>query len=392
MTQCHTLKIAIVHDWLTSPGGAERVLEQMIAQYPTADIFTVCDFLDPKHRAGLRGKRVRTTFVQRLPFAKQIYRSYLPLMPIAIEQIDLSAYDLIISSSYAVAKGVITGPDQIHVSYVHTPVRYAWHLQFQYLWESRLHKGIRGWIPKAFLHYIRLWDLSSAAGVDVFVANSEHVARQVRRLYRRDCEVLYPPVDVENLPFNETKQNYFMTASRLVPYKRIDLIVKAFAKMPERKLVVVGDGPERERIETAARGYENIEILGYQGKAELNQLMSEARAFVFAAIEDFGIAPVEAQACGTPVIGLAKGGLLESISPLESEAPTGVFFLEQTEEAIIEAVELFEREQSKIIPMNCRRNAERFTSEHFRAGLVEIISEHMKLGQSPSSAFCLTTM
>jgi glycosyltransferase involved in cell wall biosynthesis len=204
--------------------------------------------------------------------------------------------------------------------------------------------------------------------------------------------VLYPPVDVENLPFKETKQDYFMTASRLVPYKRIDLIVKAFAQMPERKLVVVGDGPERERIETAARGYKNIEILGYQGKAELNQLMSEARAFVFAAIEDFGIAPVEAQACGTPVIGLAKGGLLESISPLESEAPTGVFFFEQTEEAIVEAVELFEREQSKIIPMNCRRNAERFTSEHFRAGLVEIIAEHMKLGQSPSSAFCFTTM
>jgi glycosyltransferase involved in cell wall biosynthesis len=372
------LKTAIVHDWLTSPGGAECVLEQMITLYPAGDLFSVCDFLDATHRSFLRGKSPKTTFIQHLPFASRYYRSYLPLMPLAIEQFDLTSYDLIISSSYAVAKGVITGPEQLHISYVHTPVRYAWHMQYQYLHDNNLENGIKSLLARALLHYLRTWDLSSAAGVDVFLANSEYVAQQIRRLYGRDCDVLYPPVNVEELPFSAHKQEFFMTASRLVSYKRIELIVKAFAQMPTRRLVVVGDGPEREQVEKAALGHKNIEVLGYQAKDKLHELMSQAKAFVFAAIEDFGITPVEAQACGTPVIALGRGGVLESIRPLESQVPTGVFFMEQSEAAIIAAVECFERVGSRIMPENCRKNAQRFTSERFRSGIAEIVAEQMR--------------
>ena len=375
LAQLGSLKVAIVHDWLTSPGGAERVLEQMIEVFPSADLFTVCDFLPERHRHLLHHKQTQTTFIQRLPFASKLYRSYLPLMAFAIEQLDLSAYDLILSSSYAVAKGVITGPDQLHISYVHTPLRYAWHLQAQYLKEGNLDRGLKSWIARLSLHYLRMWDVRSAAGVDVFVANSHYVAAQVNRLYRRDCKVLYPPVDVESLTFRGDKEDFFMTASRLVPYKRVDLIVRAFAQMPDRRLVVVGDGPDRARVEEAAKGHANIELLGYQSDAELHSLMGRARAFVFAAMEDFGITPVEAQACGTPVIAYGKGGALESIRG-ESSAfdETGTFFLEQTEESIIAAVQQFEAVAPRITPENCRQNAARFSKTEFRKGLVSIAS------------------
>ena len=370
------LKVAIVHDWLTSPGGAERVLEQMIEVFPTADVFTVCDFLPEKHRHLLHHKQPKTTFIQKIPFARKHYRVYLPLMAFAIEQFDLEGYDLILSSSYAVAKGVITGPDQLHISYVHTPLRYAWHLQAQYLREGSMDRSVASWLARLSLHYLRMWDVRSAAGVDIFLSNSRYVAAQVNRLYRRESLILPPPVDIETLPYREEKEDFYLTVSRLVPYKRVELIVRAFARTPNRRLVVAGDGPDRARVEEAAKGYPNIEVIGYQPDEVLHDLMARARAFVFAAMEDFGITPVEAQACGTPVIAFGKGGALESIRGKPHILnKTGVFFAEQTEGSIIAAVEYFERIADTINPEDCRRNAERFSNSAFRRGLMAIVSE-----------------
>lgn len=368
------MRIAIVHDWLVTYAGAERVLEQILACYPDADLFSLVDFLPAGKREFIRNKAVAISVIQHLPRARKKYRSYLPLMPLAIEQFDLSGYDLVISSSHAVAKGVLTGPDQLHVSYVHSPIRYAWDMQHQYLRESGLDKGVKGWVAKWLLHKIRLWDVRTANGVDQFVANSKFIARRIWKTYRREATVVYPPVDVAAFTFQEEKEDFYLTASRLVPYKRVNLIVEAFVQMPEKRLKVIGDGPEREKIERIASGHANIELLGFQPTDALVDYMRGAKAFVFAAEEDFGIAPVEAQACGTPVIAYGKGGARETIIPLpdascseSSPAPTGVFFHEQSVAAIVAAVERFEAEASVITPEACRENALRFAPERFRA-------------------------
>jgi len=347
----------------------------MLIAYPEADLFAVCDYLPASHRMMLQGRKPRTTFIQRLPWSGKKHSLYLPLMPIAIEQLDLSSYDLVLSSSHCVAKGVLTGPNQTHVSYVHASVRYAWQLQQQYLQEMGLISGLGSLLIRAVLHYIRMWDLRSAVGVDKFIANSRYVAAQVTKLYRQPCKLLHPPVDLQRFPLVTAKQDFYVTASRLVPYKRIDLVVKAFARMPQRRLVVIGDGPEAARVRAAAAGHSNIEIAGYKSDVELRDTISKARAFVFAAIEDFGIAPVEAQACGTPVIALGQGGALDTVRPLDSARPTGVYFSQQTEESLIAAVEEFEAESHRITPFNCRENAERFSAEKFRRDLVEIVED-----------------
>lgn len=358
-------RIAIVHDWLVTYAGAERVLEQLLILYPQADLFAVCDFLPEAERGFLQGRRPRTTFIQRLPFARRKYRGYLPLMPLAIEQLDLSAYDLVISSSHAVAKGVLTGPDQLHVSYVHSPIRYAWDLQHQYLCESGLDQGVKGWIAKWLLHKIRLWDLRTANGVDCFVANSNFIARRIWKVYRREAEVIYPPVDVSSFTLREDKEDFFLTASRMVPYKKIDLIVEAFSAMPDKRLVVIGDGPDMRKIRAKAGA--NIQILGYQPFEVLRDYMQRAKAFVFAAEEDFGITPVEAQARGTPVIAFGKGGALESVRGLnQSDTPTGVFFEEQSVASLIAAVDRFENNREAFTASACRDNAMRFSPEVFR--------------------------
>lgn len=358
------MKVAIVHDWLVGYAGAERVLEQLIVLFPEADLFTICDFLPKEERFFLQEKSPSTSFIQKLPWAKRYYRSYLPLMPLAIEQLDLSAYDLIISSSHAVAKGVLTGPDQLHMSYIHSPIRYAWDLQHQYLRESKLDKGVKGWIAKWLLYKIRLWDSRTGNGVDHFIANSRFIARRIKKAYRREAKVIYPPVDVSSFTLHDEKEEFYLTASRLVPYKRVDLIVDAFASMPDKKLIVIGDGPDMEKIRT--RASPNIKLLGYQPFDVLRDHMQRARAFVFAAEEDFGIAPVEAQACGTPVVAFGKGGALETICGLtESESPTGVFFQQQTIESLVDAVLLFERKIESFSPANCRENAIRFSTDSF---------------------------
>lgn len=357
------VRVAIIHDWLVTYAGAERVLEQMLACFPQADIFSLVDFLPEGGRAFIRDKPVTTSFIQRLPLARSKYRNYLPLMPLAVEQFDLSRYDLVISSSHAVAKGVLTGPDQLHLCMCYSPIRYAWDLQHQYLKESGLDHGFRGWLAKWMLHKIRIWDVRTANGVDEFVAISRFISRRIWKIYRRESSVIYPPVDVRAFELREEKEDFYLTASRMVPYKKIDLIVEAFSAMPDKHLVVIGDGPDFDKIKAKAGG--NVTLLGYQNHAVLKDHMQRTRAFVFAAEEDFGIAPLEAQACGTPVIAFGKGGALETIRGLDDELPTGVFFFEQSITAIRDAVSRFEQEGKQILPANCRANAMRFSPERF---------------------------
>lgn len=358
-------RVAIVHDWLVTYAGAERVLEQIITCFPDADIFSVVDFLED--RSFLHGKRAATSFIQNLPFAKKRYRAYLPLMPLAIEQLDLSGYDLVISSSHAVAKGVLTGPDQVHVSYVHSPIRYAWDLQHQYLQQSNLTAGAKSLFARLILHYMRNWDIRTSNSVNHFIANSEFIARRIHKVYRRSSKVIFPPVDVASFEPCADKEDFYLTASRMVPYKKIDLIVEAFARMPERKLVVIGDGPEMAKIR--ARATPNVEIMGYQPFSVLHDRMRRAKAFVFAAEEDFGISVVEAQACGTPVIAFGKGGALETVRDVSSLQPTGMFFPTQTPEAIVDVVDAFETGVFTFTPADCRANAERFSNARFREEL-----------------------
>lgn len=360
------MKIAIIADWLTTYAGSERVLEQMIACYPQADVFAVVDFVPEESRGFLQGKQPVTTFIQKLPGAKRFARHYLPLMPLAVEQLDLSGYDLILSSSHAVAKGVIVGPDQLHISYVHSPIRYAWDLQHQYLKESGLDKRSIGWLARWFLHKIRLWDVRTQFGVDEFLANSRFIARRIHRVYGRDATVIYPPVDVDAFSLSESKDDFYLTASRMVPYKRMDLIVEAFAAMPDKTLVVIGDGPDFEKIR--AKAMPNVRFMGYQPFSVLRDHMQRAKAFVFAAEEDFGITPVEAQACGTPVIAFGKGGVLETVRGLDvvDYEPTGVFFDEQSVASIVKAVQCFESNQAQFIPATIRQHAEQFSVPHFR--------------------------
>lgn len=369
------MKIAIVHDWLVTYAGAERVLEQMLRAFPEADLYCVCDFLPAEERFMLQGRRPHTTFIQSLPFARRSYRAYLPLMPLAIEQLDLSEYDVILSSSHAVAKGVLCGPDQLHVSYVHTPLRYAWDMQHQYLRETGLARGVKSLFTRWLLHRLRLWDARTANGVDVFVANSSYIARRILKAYRRESRVIHPPVDTEYFQFAPDKQDYYLAASRLVPYKRMDVIIEAFAQMPDRRLLVVGNGPERRKLEALAQGKPNITLLGYQPSDVLRERMQHAKAFVFAAEEDFGITPLEAQACGTPVIAYGRGGARETIRPLGTAGATGVLFAEQNAGSLMQAVDHFERQAAEVRPEHCRANALRFTPERFRNAIVTLLGE-----------------
>jgi glycosyltransferase involved in cell wall biosynthesis len=373
------MKVAIVHDWLVTYAGAERVLEQMLAVYPKADVFSLIDFVPPAEREFLGGRAVHTSFLQRIPGMARRYRSFLPLMPLAIEQLDLSKYDLVLSSSYAVAKGVLTGPDQLHLCLCHSPMRYAWDLQNQYLRETGLDRGMRGALARWMLHRIRLWDVRSATGVDGFIAVSRYIARRIWKAYRRKSTVIYPPVDVNAFTPEGPKEDFYVTASRMVPYKRMDLIVEAFATMPQRRLVVIGDGPEARRIRS--RGAPNVEFLGQQPFEVLRDRLRRARAFVFAAEEDFGIAPLEAQACATPVVAYGKGGVLETVRGLEDDSPTGVFFPEQTVRSLVDAVERFEREEGRIDADACRQNALRFSAERFRNQLDTYVQHRWRLAQ-----------
>ena len=382
------MKIAIAHDWLVTFAGAERVLAEILALYPAADLFSVVDFLPAADRAMFGGRSVQTTWLQRLPGARRRYRSFLPLMPWAVEQLDLSGYDLVISSSHAVAKGVVTRPDQPHVCYCHSPMRYAWDMREEYLREAGIDSGLPGWLARQVLERLRRWDLANSRRVDHFIANSRFIAERIRLSYDREATVVYPPVDTEYYtPAGATapgeKDSFYLAASRMVPYKRMNLIVQAFSRLPQRQLVVIGDGPQYEKARADAGP--NITFLGYQPQDVMREYLRQAKAFVFAAKEDFGILPVEAQACGTPVIAYGAGGALETVRGLgiaaDGERPTGLFFAEQTVASLAEAVERFEANAAAFSPAACRANALRFSAERFRAEAREQLG---KLGTVPN--------
>lgn len=361
-------RVAIIHEWLVTFGGSENVVVELLKLFPQADIFSVVDFLPAEDREKLCGKRATTSFIQRLPFAAKRYRSYLPFMPLAVEQFDLSGYDLVLSSSHAVAKGVITGPAQLHICYCHSPIRYGWDLQHQYLRESGLTKGFKSALARIMLHYIRLWDTRTANGVDLFIANSAYIAKRIRKIYRREAIIVHPPVAVDDFPLRVEKEDFYLAASRMVPYKRLDVIIEAFASMPERRLIVIGDGPDMPKLRAMATP--NVQFLGFQPHEALRDHLQRARAFLFAAEEDFGILPLEAQACGTPVIAYGAGGALETVLPFGNHfglPATGLFFAEQNAESLRNAVARFE--SLSFSAQNCRDWAERFAPAAFASGI-----------------------
>jgi glycosyltransferase involved in cell wall biosynthesis len=366
------MKIAVIHDWLITYAGAERVLEQVLELFPEADLFSLVDFLPPEQRFFIKGKKVKTSFLQHMPFAHTRYRRYLPLMPMAVESLDVSSYDLIISVSHAVAKGVKSRPGQKHICLCCSPMRYAWDLREQYLHEAGLDKGLKGWLATCMLDRIKAWDLNTVPRVTEFVAISHYIARRIKADYGRDSTVIYPPVYVDKFEPVDKKEDFYLTASRMVPYKRIPLIIEAFAATPDRRLVVIGDGPEFEKAK--AKAGPNVELLGYQSDAVLKSYLQRARAFVFAAEEDFGIVPVEAQACGTPVLAYGRGAARETIV----DGVTGLFFDQQTVPAIVDAIARFEVAPGSFAAAEIRKNAERFSSARFRREFLDFVERRLK--------------
>lgn len=368
------MKTAIVHEWLVNYAGSEKVVESFTSIWQDADVFTLVDFLnDEERRIILKGKKAKTSFIQNLPYAKKRHRKYLPLFPKAIESFDLSKYDLIISSSHSVAKGVRTNKNQLHICYCHSPMRYAWDEADYYLKEANLNSGIKGLVAQSILKYLRKWDLKSADNVDYFIANSNHIAKKIKRIYNRHADVIYPPVDVEKFSLATEKEDFYLTASRLVPYKRIDLIIEAFARMPDKKLIVIGSGPEKERLK--AKAASNISLIGYQEFDSLKSYMQKAKAFVFAAEEDFGIIVVEAMACGTPVIAGNFGGTTESVV----DKKTGVLFPNQTVDSIVEAVKNFDVIAKSINNSEIRIHSEKFSREIFEKNIKAYVDKKIQL-------------
>ncbi len=364
------MNIAIVHEWFVNYAGAERCIESFLNIWPDADIFSLVDFLNPDERTQiLKGRHAHTSYIQNLPFAEKSHRKYLPLFPNAIEKFDLSGYEVIISSSHSVAKGVRTKKDQLHICYCHTPMRYAWDEAEMYLEEANLNKGIKGFAARKIIEYLRRWDKKSAENVTWFIANSNYIAKKIKRIYNRESDVIYPPVDTKKFPVSGNKKNFYVTASRLVPYKRVDIIVDAFTKMPDKKLIVIGSGPEKEKLKMKAGA--NIEFAGFLDADSMVKYMQEARAFVFAAEEDFGIVPLEALSCGTPVIALNKGGTAETIR----DGITGIHFNEQTAEDLIDGVTRFEEKHDAFDPKKLHEYAEQFDRSVFEDRMKKYVSD-----------------
>lgn len=349
--------LALVYDWLIEKGGGEKTLAAIAEVFP-APLYTLIAKGVPSRFAS-----IHTSYLQNLPFVKHYYRSLLPFFPSAIERLDVSDYECILSISHAVAKGVVNRPGQLHICYCFTPMRYAWDLSSHYL--ESLSRGKR-FFAKKILERMRRWDIASLERVDHFIAISEYIAERIKRLYRRDCAVIYPPVDTECIPLETNKEDIYVTVSRMVPYKKIDLIVEAFSQRPDKRLIVIGDGPERRRIESKAA--RNVQLLGYQSDAVVQQMLGKARGFLFAAEEDFGIVPVEAQAAGTPVIAFGKGGALETVV----DEKTGLFFSEQTTASLLNALDRFEKRTWD--PVAIRAHACRFSKERFQKEFKECIS------------------
>ena len=369
------LKYALVHEWLTpkATGGSELVVQEIL-KYVDADLYALIDFESVNPQSYLYQRSIQTTFLQKFPKAINGVQKYLPLLPIAIEQLDLNHYDIILSSSHAVAKGVLTNPHQLHICYCHTPMRYAWDLTFDYLKGDRQGKGIQGIIARYILHRLREWDVISANRVDYFIANSQHTAKRIWRCYRRPAKVIYPPVNLDKFEFQPEKDDFYLTISRLVSYKQICLIVKAFNQL-KKPLIVIGSGSQLSEIRQLAEPH--IQILGWQPHNIVKQYIINARAFVYAACEDFGIALVEAQSCGTPVIAYRKGGASETVKDIRQHPQdgTGLLFDVQQPDALVKAVQDFEQLKTNIDPYKCRLQANKFSSTVFQQSYLKYIED-----------------
>jgi glycosyltransferase involved in cell wall biosynthesis len=367
------LKYALVHEWLTpqATGGSELVVREILKQID-ADVYALIDFESTNPDSYLYKRAIETTFLQHFPLAKRGVQKYLPLLPLAIEQLDLRDYDIILSSSHCVAKGVLTSPGQLHICYCHTPMRYAWDLTFDYLDKSRLGSGLVGGLTRYLLHRLRQWDVVSANRVDYFIANSQHTARRIWRCYRREAEVIYPPVNVDRFTFEPQKEDYYVTVSRLVSYKKVTAIVEAFNQLG-KKLIIIGDGPQLTQIRQLAKS--NVQVLGFQPHNVVEKYISKAKAFVYAACEDFGIALVEAQASGTPVIAYRGGGAKETVRDIRQDPKTGtgLLFSSQDPQALVEAVQIFEEIKAKIDPQNCHSQAVKFSPKIFQESYLNFL-------------------
>lgn len=386
---CPEFSTGVIHEWLTDWGGSESVTAELLGLHNNSKLYSLFDFLADLDREKLGRHRATTTFLQNLPGMRERFWYWLWLMPMAIESLDLREHELILSSSHAFAKGVLTGSDQLHISYVHSPMRYAWDMHHEYMADYRLGHGLKGLLARHMFSKLRQWDRQTANNVDLFIANSAYVAQRIWRAYRRPALVIHPPVDIARIPFRETKEDFYLTVSRLVSYKRIDLIVDAFSGMPDRKLVVVGDGPEMATLKRRATA--NIEFLGHLDDDAVHSLLGRARAFVFAAREDFGITPVEAQAAGTPVIAFAAGGALETVyghaANRGAEEASGHFFHAQTTASLQSAVRGFEQ-GAVIEPLACRHSSERFSREAFRGRMQAALTQamrHWHRGENPET-------
>lgn len=358
------MRVAIVHYWLVTMRGGEKVLEELCRMYPEADIFTlVCD--REKLSPLLKSKRIFTSFLQRIPGARKYYTKLLPLMPFALEEFDLQGYDLVISSESGPAKAVLTRPDAVHVCYCHSPMRYIWD-------HYHIYRREMGWLGRVVMSlsapFLRVWDVTTSSRVDAFVANSAHVARRIFRFYGRGATVIYPPVAVDDFKPTGQPGEFYLCAGQLVSYKRVDLAVRAFSKMGKR-LVVIGEGAQRESLAKIAGP--TIEFLGYQPFPVLRDHLQRCRALVFPGEEDFGILPVEAMACGRPVIAYDSGGARETVTSEDY----GVKFPKQTEQSLIDAVTRFEAIEQTLDPFEIRRHAETFSPDVFRKKMALLISE-----------------
>lgn len=362
------MKVAIVQEWLVTVGGSDKVVKAILDIFPDADIYALVAKKEVCDELGIPWEKVHTSFIQKMPLGTKKHRAYLPLFPFAIEQFDLRGYDVVISSSHCVAKGVLTKADQLHICYCHSPIRYCWDMYNEYLEESHLDKGFKSWLVRLMLHPIRQFDAIAGSRVDYYISNSDYVGQRIRKTYRRKATTIHPNIDISNFELCNDKQEYYLASSRLVAYKKIDTIIEAFNQMPDKKLVVIGGGPNLEAYRKLANA--NVTVMGYQPFDVLKDKMQHAKAFVFAADEDFGMIPIEAQSCGTPVIAYGHGGSLETVNG----GKTGLFFNEQTPEAIVEAVNRFEAIGSQpFAPVDCRQWAEGFSEERFKREIKEFV-------------------
>lgn len=329
------MKIALVHDYLSQDGGAERVLKAFHEIWPEAPIFVL--FYDRKKLPEFVDAEVRESFISNLPFGKSKYQWYLPWMPLATERHNLHNFDVVLSSTSAFAKGVLTRPDTLHISYCHTPTRYLWTDTHEYIEDLKYNRLVKSFLPR-LIHHLRMWDKMSVDRVDHFVANSGTVRGRIQKYYRRDSDIVYPPVDTDNFFVSRDVGDYFLAGGRLVPYKRFDLLIQVFNRLKKMKLKVFGEGPELENLKKMSKG--NIEFLGRVSDDEKAKLLSQARAFIHPQVEDLGITPIESMASGRPVIAYPVGGVTETVIPGE----TGVFFTEQSWNSLLDAVLRFNYE------------------------------------------------